>query len=350
MRILLTFGDFYAPHAAVLMESIIDNCPKKIDFVIISYDLSGNLQDTLANHFSKKINSIEFVKCRDTDAYDRFNSAKVKRQVNNFNGILRLYAQKLLPNDDYVIYLDCDTLLQDDIFNITENADLSKPLCAVRMFDPAYRWRDLTTIRPEERTRFNPLLVENYFHRLYEDLEMDRDAWYFCAGIMVLNLNYWREHHIAERALEFLLKYPEKCFLNEQDALNHIVNGNFFPLEPKWNTNMSDNICFFTNYTAPQIIEGQKNPSIIHTKGWDYSRNFTRDGKIYWKYRKNTPWPKKEFLDKSIGKFVQKYLLYLLAVLYRIWFKLFSRYDKTLCKAPFGLFQYYHLFGARVRS
>jgi lipopolysaccharide biosynthesis glycosyltransferase len=344
MRILLTFGDFYAPHAAVLMESIIDNCPQKVDFVIISYDLSGSLRDVLTNHFSGKVNSIEFVKCGDTEAYNRFNGAKVKRQVNNFNGILRLYASQLLPNDDYVIYLDCDTLLQDDIFRITENADLSKPLCAVTAYDPDYKWRNLEKIEFSERTAFNPLIVETYFYRAFELLEIKSNSRYFDAGIMVFNLGYWRKNLVGEKALEYLLQYPEKCFCNEQDALNHVLNGNYFALKPKWNSNVAKTCGFFTNYTSAELKTGQQSPSIIHAKGWAYMPNFPGVGKIYWKYRKATPWPKKEFPDKTLKNFIVKYAIGILKFLYFIYFGLVKKHDKTLCCAPFGLFQYNHHF------
>lgn len=61
MRILLTFDDAYAPHAAVVIESIIQTCPEKLDFVILhTASLSKDSRFLLESDFAKKVKSLFF--------------------------------------------------------------------------------------------------------------------------------------------------------------------------------------------------------------------------------------------------------------------------------------------------
>ncbi|MDR1581885.1 MAG: hypothetical protein LBS55_01270, partial [Prevotellaceae bacterium] len=138
MRILLTFDTGYAPHAATVMESIIQNCPEKLDFVVIYCDLTKEIQNILSKHFEGKVNSLEFVQLEKTLIIDVVKNIKVIAHNWNYNVYLRLYAQILLQ-DGYVIYMDCDTIVQDNILKILENADLTKPVCAVTEYNPCYK-------------------------------------------------------------------------------------------------------------------------------------------------------------------------------------------------------------------
>jgi lipopolysaccharide biosynthesis glycosyltransferase len=91
--------------------------------------------------------------------------------------------------------------------------------------------------------------------------------------------------------------------------MNHIINGNYFPLEPRWIGNL--NFTVFQNYSVRQIIEAKSRPAIIHfigaLKPWYYLSR-TSWQKIYWKYRRLTPWPQKEYKDKTLKKTILKFL------------------------------------------
>jgi lipopolysaccharide biosynthesis glycosyltransferase len=185
---------------------------------------------------------------------------------------------------------------------ILENADLTKPVCAVTEYNPCYKLRNLSNLKKIERPLFNPLIIEAYWYRAYIDLQMNPSDKYFCSGIMIINLEYWRKNKIMEQALDFLARYPERIFAVDQDALNHIIKGNYSELHLRWNF-MGQRV--FSNYDATVLEEAHKNPAIIHSKGWNYMYN---DGarKLYRKYRICTPFPKIIHKDKTAKNFIKK--------------------------------------------
>jgi lipopolysaccharide biosynthesis glycosyltransferase len=330
MKILLTFDTNYAPHAATVMESIIQNCPEKLDFAVIYYDLCVDTQHILEKHFASRINSLVFYHLEETVFSNQLKKNTKPLPWVGFNCYLRLFAPMIL-NDSYVIYLDCDIIVQDNILKILNDIDLSKPVCAVTEYDPAYKNKNLLELKPIERPFVDPLIYEAYWFRAYKNLKINIDAKYFNAGIMIINLDYWRKNNIMEQVLMFLIENPEKTYSADQDALNHIINGDFQPLHPKWNNAVVYN-AVFTNYSTEKLETAYSKPSIIHAAGtvkpWHYMGN-TKYQKIYLKYRKLTPWKKIEYEDVSIKQiFIKFVFLPIMKFIKKIFFIIFGRYRK----------------------
>jgi lipopolysaccharide biosynthesis glycosyltransferase len=302
--------------------------------VVIYCDLSKETRDVFSEHFGAKVKSLEFVEV-DSSVSQNVNYEYMSQSSYGFSPFLRTLSPELLPDDKHVIYLDCDIILQDNILNILNGADLSRPVCAVTDYDPAYKWRDLSKISLEERiSNRNPLCVEAFFYKTYINLELDKDAKYFNSGVMIINLDYWREYKIAERAFHFILEHPDRLYLIGQDDLNHVLNGNYFALKPKWNSMSCYDCAFFTNYPAEELLEGKKYPSIVHAKGWAYACP-GKFKKLYWKYRKCTPWHnRKESERKSLIAIIKIYLKYKLFIwVGLVYIKLFHKYDKSFCSS-----------------
>jgi len=90
-----------------------------------------------------------------------------------------------------------------------------------------------------------------------------------------------------------------------------VINGNYFSLITRWNF-IPPSPTIFSNYTVDVLKEAMKNPAIIHVAGpnkpWKYLCNAQYQN-IYRTYRKNTPWPKMEYKDKTIKNMVKKYVV-----------------------------------------
>jgi lipopolysaccharide biosynthesis glycosyltransferase len=308
MKILLTFDTNYAPHAATVMESIIQNCPEKLDFVVIYYNLNKEIQDILTQHFSEKVNSLEFFELNEDVLKSSIDASLLVCEQWSMDTFLRLYAPNLLPNEQSIIYLDCDVIVMDNILKILEGVDLSKPVCAVTEYDSNYKSKDLSKISIGKPT-MNPWFMEAYWYRLFRDLDMDLYGKYFNAGVLIMNLDYFRVNQVTEKCIHFLKENPKKVFGVDQDALNHALNGNYFPLDPRWNS-YSQSI--FSGYSSNILKNAKNNPAIIHVVGlykpWKYLCE-TRYQKLYWSYRKFTPWSKKEYKDKTVKNRLKKYVL-----------------------------------------
>jgi lipopolysaccharide biosynthesis glycosyltransferase len=59
---------------------------------------------------------------------------------------------------------------------------------------------------------------------------MDKDSKYFNSGVMLINLAFFREFDIAEKAFNFVSENEHNMVFHDQDALNHAIDGNWLEL------------------------------------------------------------------------------------------------------------------------
>ena len=112
------------------------------------------------------------------------------------------------------------------------------------------------------------------------------DHIYFNAGMLLIDINKWNDHQVADKVIGALLKEPKKFKYLDQDALNLVLAGKVKHLGKEWN-----------RINAPDMIDD----GVVllhfaaHPKPWsiawaksDLCNEFTRD--IYSKYEKLSPW------------------------------------------------------------
>ena len=68
-------------------------------------------------------------------------------------------------------------------------------------------------------------------------LGLDREAPYFNAGVMVVNLALWRRDDIAGRALDYLHRFRRRVYFWDQEGLNAVLAGKWRELDAGWNRN-----------------------------------------------------------------------------------------------------------------
>jgi lipopolysaccharide biosynthesis glycosyltransferase len=107
---------------------------------------------------------------------------------------------------------------------------------------------------------------------------------YFNAGVMLINLDFWRRNDVPERAIAFIRNHPEKAPEHDQDALNALLVGEWIQLPATWN--------YIINATGRCA-----DPAVIHYGGkdkpWHWSWNLIVPHPLkyeYHRYRKKTPW------------------------------------------------------------
>ena len=158
----------------------------------------------------------------------------------------RLIAPEMLPKHiNKVLYIDCDIIVNASIeefyaFNIDKNA-------------------------------FGAVIDEAFFNNeKYERLCYDKRYSHINSGVLLLNLDYWRENKIADKCLEYISKYPERVKFHDQDTLNAVLHKEMKLLPIKYNLQTG---FLFTDYTRyyendmPEILEATKSPVIIHFTG-----------------------------------------------------------------------------------
>lgn len=132
------------------------------------------------------------------------------------------------------------------------------------------------------------------------DLGMVHSAKYFNAGVMLVNLAYWRAHKVKEKVIEFVYRHPELIKYPDQDGLNFVINGNWRELHPRYNVHSQ--ILYADSSFGSLIKEAIEDPIIIHytgpSKPWHFA-NMHPYKHLYWRYLRKTPY--KYFIPNDLN-------------------------------------------------
>lgn len=185
----------------------------------------------------------------------------------------RLFLGRLLPQEiKKVIYLDCDLICLSSLKELW-NIELDNiPVACVN--DIPRPWQ-----HPQER------------------LGYDDSFPYFNSGVLLINLDYWRENNVEQEFKNFLASSPEKIQFHDQDVLNYVFHENALFIPPKFN---ATDIFFHKEflhadfpYSKSKVDDARYNPVIVHftykNKPWFKGESHTyRDQ--FLSYKAETPW------------------------------------------------------------
>ena len=262
MRIDITCStdENYAQHCLAMLCSLYDN-NKAHD--VYSHILINELEEETKKEFFKLSN-----RYGNTTKFYSINNDILKNVNRRENSPVSIatYYRVMLPelldtSIKKVFYLDCDVIVLKDIselFNI--NLD-GFGVAAIKDPTPA-----------------------NNYHRSIMGLQLDDRA--FCAGVMMINLEYWRENNAQQALLDYSNTKQKKVVLEDQDALNYVFRRHWFKLPYKFGKTP------FSIYPAEQetkmadALEFAYDPAIIHyasgNKPW--LDVWVPYRKYYWKY------------------------------------------------------------------
>jgi len=174
--------------------------------------------------------------------------------------LLRLLFPSVLKDIDRVIYLDCDLVVLNDITTLYDTDLLDFPLAACLDF-----W--LSGAPPFAPPGWD---VGEWHKFLSEVVGLTDCTTYFNAGVMVMDLNRFRNTGIIDAAKEFLEQKKYQTVFVDQDGLNHVINGAFVRLDSRWNVlgNRSEtDLNNADGEIAALAARGHSDPWIIHYAG-----------------------------------------------------------------------------------
>jgi lipopolysaccharide biosynthesis glycosyltransferase len=123
----------------------------------------------------------------------------------------RLFLGSLVPPPaSRCIYLDCDLMVERDLTELWETELDGLVLGAV----DNSKWEDSGT------------------HQRRLGL---REPRYFNSGVLLVDLDRWREIDLERRALSLASRIGDRLVLHDQDALNAALDGDWLPLDQHWN-------------------------------------------------------------------------------------------------------------------
>jgi lipopolysaccharide biosynthesis glycosyltransferase len=280
---IATYSDgYYMQHACVMLASlntVVDSNNSYHIFLFYSDCSDSVLQkakrtlDGFRKNIDYKLIKVDF-KLR----------GKLKSKRENINDSIydKMVIYNLLhDNVKRIFFLDADIVLKKDpaiIYNINLK---NKVLAAVQ---------DRLHILESSRNAI--------------DLEKPED--YFNSGVMIVNLEEWRNKNIADKALKFALEKGHLTKLHDQDALNHAIKGNWVRICPLWNPRPQNIIENY--YETPVSLKRDEIyrrgiSNLVHFSGSDKPWNFLSmhpAKTIYWFYLKQTEFKDYTPDDQSI--------------------------------------------------
>lgn len=201
--------------------------------------------------------------------------------ATNFNStaqFIRLMLPSLLPDVSRVVYLDTDLFLARDIAPLFDIDLCGSALAAM----PDYF---LTGGYPNKGWLFQmknqSVPVPQY---ITEVVGLADWTSYFNSGVMVLDLDQFRARDFQAAFDRYLETSQGRRMHNEQDALNHVIDGAYVRLDPRWNMNAArtDDIFEGSDAGLARVRSlWNSDPWIIHYGGY---------GKPWRPETQGTPW------------------------------------------------------------
>lgn len=275
MEIVCSTDNRYVMPTGVMICSLCDNNrDEQVRFHVRSSDITGANMSALRGIVNNYGQEIEFHRINDADLADFPIGRKGQSaHISSLATYYRLFLGDILPkNITKVIYLDGDLVVRGSL----------KELWNIDM--------DGYAIAGAPDTGNNG--VEHYNRLLYPQC-----LGYFNAGVLVINLEYWRANNVEKDFFKIAREHPERLRCHDQDILNYVFRKCKKRLNAKYN--FQNDYLFehrYVNLTYDIIDEidaSLTNPVIIHyitgPKPWQldcihpYRAEFV-------KYRNKTCW------------------------------------------------------------
>jgi lipopolysaccharide biosynthesis glycosyltransferase len=296
INIVCATDDKYVPYCGVMLVSLFENNKDREVNVYIMVDkaLSKTSLEYLSSIKKQYGQSINYCMV-DKSFLEKYPIKGKDRQHLSIVTYYRLYAADLLPVEvDKVLYLDCDIIVNGFIGTLF---DMDWDNYAIGIVpDMCVEWSEY-----------------------YERLQYDKGLGYFNAGVMMMNLQYWRTSNMAQQCFDYLASNYERIENNDQDVMNVVMKDCKYKLSVKYNFQIQMLMPYFFNTFSKDLQDEVlgETPIIIHyaaeLKPWMayyYSYPFYD---IWQKYKKLSPW--KYMRDKlpanrKFVAFVKRYFIW----------------------------------------
>lgn len=291
LTIAYATDDSYAQHVAVSLFSLFSSAksPKSLKVYILDNNLTdchrNNLTET-ARKFNQELSFIDI-----SDIGSRL-PADIDTGNLSISTYCRLFVGQLLPNNiDKLLYLDCDTYINDDLMDITD-------------YVPGDDW-------------FIAGVEDTMYPDLKESIGLERDELYVNAGVLLINLRKWRENNVVEKFIEFINHHHGAVPHLDQGVLNGVFKNGKIKLPLRYNVQSpifaihrrEDLLSFFNLsefYDSSSINSAKKSPSIIHYTSFFLERPWFKFSihpykNLYRKALKFTPYSETKLQQNNLG-------------------------------------------------
>ena len=264
---------YVMPTGVMIYSACANNPDSDIDFhMVVDESVSDNDKKDLIDTISQFEGKRGFFYSVNSHLYKIF-------PLTNFKWLTRAtYYRILLPEilpDSVrkVIYIDGDCIIRHSLIPLWRT-DISE--IAIGAVFNAFEGQ----IERFNRLRYSP------------------DLGYFNAGVLLINIDYWRKHNVVNSLTDYIYRYPERIAFEDQDVMNVVLKDSKKSLPPKYNF-QTDMLrctpCFHYWKYEDEVKEAISDPVIIHftsrEKPWyKYMRNPHPYKSSFVKYQNQTKW------------------------------------------------------------
>lgn len=241
MSIVLATDDNFVQHCCVVIASVLAN-NKNVSFYIFTEGLKSDNENKLKD-LAEKMGGELKICLIDSNVVSQFPMPPYMSSHISIATYYRLFVERVLPKSiDRVIYMDCDIVVRNSLQPLWDTDMTERAIAAVYQFNA---WA----------------IKNNSFERLGYDVKYG----YFNAGMLLINLAFWREHSVTEQLMDFIKDKFSQIHSHDQDVLNAVLHEFVKPLSYTWNCLPSffdkDKLTFpdFVDYT-----EDITSPVVIH--------------------------------------------------------------------------------------
>ena len=246
----------YFPYLTVTLKSMLANASKEYSYKI--YVITTNLDEKYEAMLSDfETPTVEISTVHLKEDLRKITEKFHLRDYYSMETYYRFFIANLFPQYDKVLYLDCDIAVVGDIAELY-NTEIGNNFVAA--------------VPEEVMTEIN-----EFGEYVEKALDVDRYK-YFNAGIMVMNLDAFRQENIEGKFIDLLTHFKFRV-TQDQDYLNVLCKNRVTLLDLGWNKTAFKNDKF--DDANLKIVHFK-----IHWKPWHY-KNVAYEN-LFWDYARQT--------------------------------------------------------------
>ena len=240
IHIAFCSNDTYIPYVVVAIKSILENHDStKISIHVLSDFISVNKQNLLKETFHSYPNA-----CLEIHIVDD-SSLKGLKDTWSIYTWYRVLLPNILPTNIHrILYLDADVIVKDNL-------------------------QELFLLNMENKAIAGTIDIETFNIKTFERCGNEQEKRYICAGVMLMNLDFWRKHNLTEQIIEWGRINNDRIKFPDQDTINYLCRNDkvILPLRYGIQSAFFTNDQFYQEPLAKELSDSINKPAIIHYAG-----------------------------------------------------------------------------------
>lgn len=252
MDIICSTDNNYVQHCAVMLVSFFENNKSSLDNPHTIHLLTEGINEKNKKILQNLVASYQGKLC-----YYLIDSPIIKQLPIKESDHLtiatyyRLFVANVLPHNlEKALYLDCDIIVKKSLTKLWSISLDNYPIAAME---------EMGCSLPD----------------VFQRLQYEKKYGYFNAGVLLINLKYWREHNLTQLFFQYISKFYDSIKAHDQDVLNGVLHKKYLPISFEWN---SEEAFYHYNFIKKHWNEHGfrkklRSPAIIHytwkPKPWD---------------------------------------------------------------------------------